>query len=334
MATRWATSLCIMVTLSLCPAAGDAKRALASHPATQHYSPLHDDVPPLLWTQSAQEHDTALRIEKRRTPPSEADLALAGEPNVPERYWLAIYAALGLIVAQALLIYWLLTERRRRRHSEDAALALARTLITVQEDEHARVARELHDDVTQRLALLAIDMSRAENAATDDASRSAMQTIRHSLAQLSEDVHSLAYSLHPSILAELGLVEALRVECDHFTETSGVRVALDAQLSHPIPQDIALGVFRIAQESLRNVGRHAAASEVHLSLSEQNAGVHITIADNGIGFDPDQRGRSPHLGIASMRERTALLRGRFKIDSKPGRGTVISAWLPLDQAKA
>jgi len=335
MATRWATSLCIVMTLSACLAAGDVKRALTAYPATRHYSPYQDDPPRSVWIPSDREHALALReIDKGQAPQSDATVALNGEPGAWERYWLAAYAALGFILAQAILIYWLFAERRKRRRSEDAALAHARTLIAEQEDDHARVARELHDDVTQRLALLAIDISRAEKAATDEPSRSAMRSIRHSLAQLSEDVHSLSYSLHPSILTELGLVEALRVECSHFTETCGVRVMLDADLARQIPQDIALCVFRIAQESLRNVARHAAASEVHISLSEQNPGLHIAIADNGIGFDPDQRRRTPRLGLASMRERTALLRGRFQINSRPGKGTVISAWLPLDQAKA
>ena len=197
------------------------------------------------------------------------------------------------------------------------------------ENERRRVARELHDDVTQRLAALAIDATRMEGpdrASADEATRS----IRDGLIKLSEDVHALSYRLHPSVIEDLGLVEALRAECDRVTRSGAVTVQFNAsEIPRKLPQDTALCLFRVAQEALRNVVRHAGASSVEVSVSPMDGGLQLAVSDNGNGFDPGRHAERPSLGLASIRERVNLLKGQLDIDSAQGHGTTVLAWVPI-----
>jgi signal transduction histidine kinase len=155
--------------------------------------------------------------------------------------------------------------------------------------------------------------------------------MRGELSRLSEDVHSLAYQLHPSTLDELGLTEALRIECERVTSPESVTVSLQAPEKRPrVSQEIALCLFRVAQEGLRNVVRHAHARAVALRLEATDGAAHLTIRDDGVGFDPAQGRARPGLGLESMRERVALVGGRIEIRSAPGRGTTIEVWAPLE----
>ena len=218
------------------------------------------------------------------------------------------------------------TERRR---SEAALQDLSRRLIRAHEEERALLARELHDDLSQRLAVLAIDAGRAELSAPGGRAAETLRTVREGLVSLSEDVHSLAYQLHPSVLEELGLAEALRTECERFRNQGRVdlSVRLDPAVS-AVGADVALCLFRVAQEALRNVTRHAGASAVTVSLRPKDAGLLLAVRDDGAGFDPAApRGRRS-LGLASMRERVELVGGTLRVDSVPGEGTTISAWVP------
>jgi signal transduction histidine kinase len=170
----------------------------------------------------------------------------------------------------------------KRRQAEEAARELSGRLINAQEEERSRLARELHDDVTQRLALLAIDAGRGEQILSSAAGGKAMRAMREGLIRLSEDVHALAYRLHPSILEDLGLIEALKTECERFGRVASIPVDLKAQeVPDPLPHAVALCLYRIAQEALRNVGRHARASAVQVSLR---------CLDGGAACRPRQRG--------------------------------------------
>jgi len=208
---------------------------------------------------------------------------------------------------------------------------LSRRLIQAQEDERALLARELHDDLTQRLAVLAIDAGRAELAAADKAQAEAMRTVREGLVRLSEDVHSLAYQLHPSVLEELGLAEAIRTECERLGGRS--RVDISARLD-PLPEavakDAALCLFRVAQEALNNVIRHARAHSASVTLRPMDDGVLLAVRDDGVGFDPTGPGSRRSLGLASMRERVQLVNGTLDVESAPGQGTAIVAWVPAE----
>ena len=223
----------------------------------------------------------------------------------------------------------------KRRQAEEAARELSGRLINAQEEERSRLARELHDDVTQRLALLAIDAGRGERNLPSAAGGTAMRAMRESLIRLSEDVHALAYRLHPSILEDLGLIEALKTECERFGRVASIPVDLKAQeVPDPLPHAVALCLYRIAQEALRNVGRHARASAVQVSLRRLDGGVQLAVRDNGAGFDPAQQRDRPSLGHASMRQRIYQLNGELEVESAPGHGTTVLAWVPLKEEQS
>jgi PAS domain S-box-containing protein len=203
---------------------------------------------------------------------------------------------------------------------------LAGRLLTVHEDERRRLARELHDDLTQRLARLAIDAGRMESAAD---APNGVSLLRKDLVRLSEDVHALSYRLHPSVLDDLGLVEALKAECDRVERHNALRVDVNASgVADQLPADASLCLFRVAQEALNNVVRHAHATAVTVQLSPSRNGMQLAISDNGQGFNSELR-RHASLGLASMRERVRLLQGELDIESTPGRGTTVVASVPV-----
>jgi len=219
-----------------------------------------------------------------------------------------------------------ITEQKR---AEEAQRDLSRRLIQAHEEERSLLARELHDDLTQRLALLAIDVGCAELAAPAGAQAEAMRAVREGLVRLAEDVHSLAYHLHPSVLEELGLAEALRTECERLGRQS--RVALSVQvdsLPDDVGQDAELCLFRVAQEALGNVIRHADARTASVTLRQMEGGLLLAVRDDGVGFDTASSGRGRSLGLASMRERVQLVNGTFDVESTSGQGTTIVAWVP------
>ncbi len=219
-----------------------------------------------------------------------------------------------------------ITERRR---GEDEARDLNGRLITAHEDERARLAHALHDDVTQRLALLAIDAGQKEKGLGDTIAGQALRSIRHDLVQLSEDVHALSYALHPAILEDLGLIEALKAECSRFGAVEGIstRFRHGKDIEQPT-WDLSLCLYRVAQESLRNVARHANANSVEVELRAVDGGIELAVQDNGVGFDPTRKQMRPSLGLAGMRQRLSLVDGKFLIDSAPGGGTNIVARAP------
>ena len=157
-----------------------------------------------------------------------------------------------------------------------------------------------------------------------------MRSMREGLVRLSEDVHALSYRLHPSILEDLGLIEALKSECERYSRTCSVRLEVDTrEIPESLPREVALCLFRIAQEALRNTARHSGASGAEVSLRRLDGGLQLAVRDDGAGFDPARHRARISLGHASMRQRAVLLGGKVVIDSSPGRGTTIRAWVPL-----
>jgi signal transduction histidine kinase len=217
------------------------------------------------------------------------------------------------------------------KRAETALHDLSRRLIQAYEDERALLARELHDDLSQRLAVLAIDVGRAALAAPDGAQADAMKAVREGLVRLSEDVHSLAYQLHPSVLEELGLAEALRTECERLGRQGrlDVSVKLDS-VPNAVGRDAALCLFRVAQEALNNVVRHAGARSATVDLRAMDGGLLLAVRDDGVGFDPASPGTGRSLGLASMRERVQLVNGTLDVESALGQGTAVVAWVPVE----
>jgi signal transduction histidine kinase len=225
--------------------------------------------------------------------------------------------------------YGVMRDITQSKRAEEALRDLSRRLIQAHEDERALLARELHDDVTQRLAVLAIDVGRAELAAPAGVQAEVMGSVRAQLVRLSEDIHSLAYQLHPSVLEELGLVEALRAECERRRRHGRLAVAMDLAASTvAIGKEAELCLFRVAQEALNNVARHAGADAAGVTLRPADGGVLLAVHDDGAGFDVAKPRPGRSLGLASMHERMRLVNGTLDIETAPGRGTTLVAWVP------
>lgn len=251
-------------------------------------------------------------------------------PSLWDEHRALMTTAIGIFLLQAALLVGLLWQRIRRRRAEREALTLSGRLITAHEDERRWLARELHDDITQRLAGLAIAASKVPGSDSSPTDLEASRTIRGGLAQLSEDVHNLSYRLHPSVIDDLGLVEALKAECERVARTESLRIEVHADRLPPsLPKEVSLSVYRVAQEALRNIGRHAKASIVQLSLALKDGGLLLSISDNGRGFEPGLQPSRPSLGHASMRERIRSLGGELDIQSTSGGGTTVRAWVPI-----
>ena len=218
------------------------------------------------------------------------------------------------------------------KHAEEALRGLSRRLIKAHEEERTRVARDLHDDITQRLARLAIDAGQAEGSPDDQVWAQTMRSVREGLVSLSEDVHSLSYRLHPSVLEDLGLAEGLKAECERFSRQESIAIDMDvANTPAVIPAESALCLFRVAQEALRNVARHARARRVKVSVRALDDGLQLAVVDDGIGFEVAVQRDHPSLGLASMRERVHLLDGELDIESAPGKGTTVLVWIPVEK---
>jgi PAS domain S-box-containing protein len=217
------------------------------------------------------------------------------------------------------------------RRSQGQLRHLTRRLMTAQEDEKRRLARHLHDDLTQWLAAAALQVGRLEQLVRDPAAEtlSLLRTLRSELERLSTSVHALSRGLHPSILDDLGLIDALGSECSQWEEQEGVRVRLevDPGVAEPFG-DVALCLYRVTQEALRNVARHAHAREVEVLLERTPDGTALTIADRGDGFDPEERSPEGGLGLVSMAERARMIGADLSVSSRPGEGTVVRLTLP------
>jgi len=232
---------------------------------------------------------------------------------------------------RAIRTYGVMRDITERKRVEDELRALSRRLIGAHEEERALLARELHDDLTQRVAVLAIEAGRVELAEPDGAQATAMRSVREGLVRLSEDIHNLAYQLHPSVLDELGLAEALRAECERQGRRSRIELSLKLDpLPAGVGRETALCLFRVAQEALNNVARHAGAASARITLRRVDGGMLLAVRDDGGGFDPAIPRRGKSLGLASMRERVRLVNGTLDIESAPGRGTSVIAWVPAE----
>jgi PAS domain S-box-containing protein len=217
------------------------------------------------------------------------------------------------------------------RRSHEQQRELASRLLRAQEEERRRIAREMHDDWTQRLAVLSIDIAKLEKQfGGAEKALPLLRAVREQVVALSQDVHALSRQLHPSILDDLGLVEALRSECASLSRREGIVVDYRPERApKSFPKDVALGIYRVAQEALRNLAKHAAVSEARVSLAGTSQEVVLRVEDRGVGFDPAAVHTRPGLGLSSMEERVRLIGGSLSITSAPKQGTVVVARVPL-----
>jgi PAS domain S-box-containing protein len=218
------------------------------------------------------------------------------------------------------------------RKLADAALAdVSRRLIEAQEQERSRIARELHDDIGQRLALLSVELEQLHQDPPDLLEvRSRMGELHKQASELATDIQTLSHELHSTKLEYLGAVGAMRDLCRELGEQTKVKIDFKSQdLPNPLPPNISLCLFRVLQESLRNALKHSGAPQVEVELRGTQEEIHLVVSDRGVGFDSNAAKQGPGLGLVSMEERLKLLRGIISIESRPTHGTIIHARVPL-----
>jgi signal transduction histidine kinase len=221
------------------------------------------------------------------------------------------------------------------KESERRVRDLAGRLILAQEEERMRIARELHDDVLQRLAGLSLGINKLK------ARFGASLPVTESLSELqanaqsaSEVIRHLSHDLHPAILTHTDLFSALRSYCEEFQNSTGIRTILGMEGSPDLSSQFSLNLYRIAQEALRNIAKHSGSVEATVSVVIDAAEFCIRISDRGRGFIVKDAYKSGGLGLSSMEERAHLLRGTLSIESDPGKGTSILLRAPLDVGSA
>ena len=216
--------------------------------------------------------------------------------------------------------------------ARDAAHELSRKLINAQERERARLARELHDDLSQSLALLSIQVhSIASNSGDPTNLSSQLGNISSQIDRLSSDVHRISHELHPAKLEQLGLESALRGICREIGATHGVKIDFHTEgMPRSLPNDISLCLYRVAQESLQNIVKHSGASNARVELELVNDQIRLSIADNGNGFAISDGNEHGGLGLISMKERLRSVDGTIRIDSTVGAGTKVVASVPIE----
>jgi signal transduction histidine kinase len=242
---------------------------------------------------------------------------------------------LSFLTAQALLIFGLLVNRVRRgrveralRESHGKIEYLAGRLILAQEEERRYLARELHDDLSQQVAALSIDLGTLGREAGDSVP-ARVAALQESANRVSDRIHQMSHDLHSSTLEHVGLAATLRAYCEEFTGREGIAVALRVEEGlDPISADAALCLYRVAQEALRNVAKHSGARTVEVTLSRSGESIELRVGDHGRGFDRKQAAAGQGLGLASMEERMKLLRGTLELKTRPGAGTEIRAQVP------
>jgi two-component system CheB/CheR fusion protein len=226
-------------------------------------------------------------------------------------------------------------------HESEAALlqnrgelrALTANLLQSQGEERRRVSRELHDDLSQKMAKLQFDVETLEQQLPSEFQqwKTGLLSIRDEVGTLSNDIRRIAYQLHPSSLDHLGLSVALRSLCTEFAEREKLDVNFNARkVPKRIPPDIASSLYRVVQEALRNVVKHAGTTEVSLTLTGGAGQLSLTIRDNGAGFDARSVQGKGGLGLISMQERVRLVNGEFSVKSTPGHGVSITIHVPME----
>ena len=218
------------------------------------------------------------------------------------------------------------------QEAETARRELARRLTTAQEKERTRIARELHDDIGQSLAILRIQMLRVGQPVSGMIGKRhpTIPDLCDRLKELTEKVSRISHQLHSSELEYVGLASAVESHCREFSQQYKIAVECSCE---DIPKDLdpllALSMLRIVQEALHNAGKHSKAASIQVAVHGSPSELSLLIADDGVGFDPEQAKLAAGLGLVSMRERVHLAEGEFTITSAPGEGTCIAARIPL-----
>ena len=215
-----------------------------------------------------------------------------------------------------------------RKEAEEALAGMSRKLIAAQEQERARIARELHDDINQRLAMLAVEL---EQWPDDPAElRRHMQELRKKTTEISNDVQTLSHELHSSKIEYLGIVKGMKSWCKELAERRNMNIDFTGQdLSGRLQPEIEVALFRVLQEALQNAAKHSGVKRIEVQLQEDAGEIHLIVRDSGRGFDIEAAGQGRGLGLISMRERIRLVNGSIDVQSTPMGGTTIHARVPF-----
>jgi PAS domain S-box-containing protein len=214
-----------------------------------------------------------------------------------------------------------------RKRMEEAVSTVSRKLVESQEQERARIGRELHDDINQQIAMLAVELEQLQNDPSDVQNR--LGEIRNQMVELSNDVQGLSHELHSSKLEYLGVVSGMRSWCKEFGERQKMAVGFKSDVSGVVPFEIGISLFRVLQEALHNAAKHSAVKRMEVELWESPDEIHLTVADLGKGFDVEAAMRGQGLGLTSIQERVRLLNGNVEIQSQPMQGTRIHVRVPF-----
>jgi PAS domain S-box-containing protein len=215
-----------------------------------------------------------------------------------------------------------------RREAEETLSNINRKLIEAQEQERMRIGRELHDDVTQRLAFLALELAQLEHDPSEVQSR--VGKLRKEITEISGDVQALSHELHSSKLEYLGVVAGIRSWCKEFGERQNMEIDFRSDVSIVLPSELGVCLFRVLQEALHNIVKHSGVKRVEVRLMEESNQVRLIVSDSGEGFDVESALRGKGLGLTSMRERVRMMNGTIAIESKPKAGTTIEVRVPLE----
>ncbi|HEY5912658.1 MAG TPA: sensor histidine kinase, partial [Verrucomicrobiae bacterium] len=246
-----------------------------------------------------------------------------------QTWWFAcsFAAFLGVAIFSALKRRLTLLERRRAEQE-----SVTRQIILSQENERKRVAGELHDGLSQNLALLSIEMEMLNQdlptAAGELTNR--LQALSAQTKGLSAEVHRISHGLHPAKLTQLGLAVALRGFCREVAAAHKITVHFaDSSIPRVLPEDVALCLYRVAQEAVQNVVKHSGAKSAKVELTMDGNAIELNITDDGKGFELNANRANDSLGLVSMEERVRLVHGQFSVESKPAAGTHVRVRVPL-----
>lgn len=252
----------------------------------------------------------------------------------PPQYSFKVNDPLDTLAVATLFVTSLIIARltfRLRRMAEEALSTVNRGLIDAEEHERARIARDLHDDVGQRMALMS---NRLEQLLTEVPNLTAdvlttIEELHNETEEVASSIQALSHTLHSSKLEYLGLRTTLKSFCEEFAQQQKAQVDFRGNSQTSLPLDTSLSLLRVLQEALHNSLKHSGTRKFEVELFEDRNSIHLIVRDLGIGFNPPaMKGRG--LGLISMQERMKLVKGALSIDSQPMRGTTIHAVVPVD----
>ena len=224
-------------------------------------------------------------------------------------------------------------EITRRKQADEALSSMNRKLIESQEQERSRIGRELHDDINQQLALLAVELDRFDQDGSTNNLHDRVQEFKDRVIDIATDVQALSHQLHSSKLEYLGLATAAKALCKELSEMQDIRVDFTQNgVPRDLPQDVSICLFRVLQEALQNAVKYSGAGHFEVDLFGTSSDVRLTVRDDGAGFNVDEAMKTQGLGLVSMRERVNLVKGTISIKSAPMRGTEITVRVPVTVA--